>query len=95
MTTKKNKTGFYRVSQSTYSYHKKNGRTIKQIRWIYQVNNDLMKKKVQAKTLILLKMKVLENGLVWGITDLEQAKESAKISKCDIKDLQGKYGIQL
>lgn len=87
-------TGFYRVSRQKYISKTLKGDKEK-YQWVYQVENELVKKKIRNKRLIILKLKVIEQGLDWGITDLEKAQKSAKIDRSDIKDLQGKYGIQI
>lgn len=89
-----NQTGFYRVSRADYKYKTKNGTKTK-IKWVYQVNNNLITKQIKSDNLIKLKMKVLEEGFMWGIVDLEKAEKTALLGRCNIKDLQGKYGIQI
>ena len=85
-----NNSGFYNVSQIKTKNKKKHKKM-----WQYQVNNKIVQDKITAPTLHLLKLRVLERGYLWGITDLEQAKKSAKTSNIDIKYLVGKYGEQL
>ena len=89
-----NKSGLYRVTQTSYSYKTSKG-TKRKMRWRYQVKNELLDIELTSNNLLKLKMKVLEAHLDWGIIDLEKAKKSASIDGCDIKDLQGKYGIQV
>lgn len=89
-----NKTGLYRVSQSTYSYNTSKGKK-KKMRWKYKAKNELLNVTLTSNNLLKLKIKVLEANLDWGIIDLKKAEKSAKIGRCDIKDLQGQYGIQL
>ena len=89
-----NQTGFYRVHRQKTTSKTLQGDKEKYY-WMYRVENELVKKTIRNKKLILLKLKVIEQGLDWGIIDLEKAKKSAKIDKTNIKDLQGKYGIQI
>lgn len=89
-----NKSGFYRVHRQKAISKTLQGDKTKYY-WEYRVENKLIKKSFKSKKLILLKVKVLEAGLSWGIIDLEKAKESAKKDRADIKDLQGRYGIQI
>lgn len=89
-----NKTGFYRVHrQKTISKTLQGDK--EKYYWMYRVENELVTKTIKNKRLIVLKLKVLEQGLNWGIIDMEKAKKSAKIDKTDIKDLQGRYGLQV
>lgn len=89
-----NNTGFYRVHRQKYKTQTLKGEKTK-YQWVYKVDNELVKKTIKSKRLIILKLKVIEQGLVWGIIDLEKAKESAKKDKSNIKDLQGTYGERL
>ncbi len=89
-----NQTGFYRVHrEKTISKTLQGDKT--KYYWMYRVENELVKKTIRNKKLILLKLKVIEQGLNWGIIDMNKAKKSAEIDNCNIKDLQGKYGIQV
>lgn len=90
----KNNTGFYRVTQTSYSYKTSNG-IKKKIRWKYKVDNELMKKEITSNNLLKLKIKVLEANLDWGITNMEKAIKTAQISRCNIKDLEGQYGKKI
>ena len=85
-----NNSGFYNVSRIRTKNKKKH-----KLMWQYQVNNRMIKDKLTAPSLQLLKIRVLDKGYLWGITDLEQAKKSAKQSNIDLKYLVGKYGVQL
>lgn len=89
-----NKSGLYRVIQSSYSYETSKGKQ-KKIRWKYKVKNELLNVELTSNDLLKLKIKVLEAHLDWGITDLDKAKKTAELGNCDIKDLQGQYGIQI
>ena len=89
-----NNTGFYRVSQVTYSYKTKKG-IRKKNQWRYQVKNALLDVSITSNDLLKLKIKVLEANLDWGIIDIEKAIETAKIGKYNIKDLEGQYGIKV
>lgn len=89
-----NTTGLYRVTLTSYSYNTKNGKVAKN-RWKYQVKNDLLNIELTSNNLLKLKLKVLESHLNWGVTDLEQAKISAELSDCSLKELQGEYGVQI
>lgn len=82
--------GFYNVSRITTKNKKKHKKM-----WQYQVKNKIVQDRITAPTLQLLKIRVLEKGYLWGITDLEQAEKSAKQSNVEIKYLVGKYGEQL
>ena len=89
-----NKTGLYRVSQSTYSYKTSKGKK-KKIRWKYQAKNELLNVTLTSNSLLKLKIKVLEAHLDWGIIDLKKAEKTALKGRCNIKDLQGEYGIKI
>lgn len=85
-----NNSGFYNVSRINTKNKKKHKKM-----WQYQVKNKIVQDRITAPTLQLLKLRVLEKGYLWGITDLEQAEKSAKQSNVEIKYLVGKYGEQL
>lgn len=85
-----NNSGFYNVSRIKTKNKKKHKRM-----WQYQINNKIVRDRIVAPTLQLLKLRVLEKGYLWGITDKEQAEKSAKQSNVDIKYLVGKYGEQI
>lgn len=89
-----NTTGLYRVTLTSYSYDTAKGKVTKN-RWKYQVRNDLLNIELTSNNLLKLKLKVLESHLNWGITNLAQAKTSAKLSNCSLNELQGEYGIQI
>ena len=52
-------------------------------------------KVIRDKNIIVLKMKVQEAGLLWGITDIEEVTKLAKYHRIDPKTLQGQYGKQI
>ena len=85
-----NNSGFYNVSR-VKTKNKKKHKTM----WQYQINNRIIKDKLTAPSLQLLKIRVLDKGYLWGITDLEQAEKSAKQSHIDLKYLVGQYGEQI
>lgn len=76
------KTGFYRVFPS------KNGRYLK-----YQIRNKLVSIEIERKDIYELKKAVEEAGLLWGITDIDKAKEYSQ--KYKLQSLQGRYGMQI
>ena len=80
-------TGLYRV------YCIKKGNKISH--YEYRVKNKLVEKVIRDKNIIMLKMKVQEAGLLWGITDVEEATKLAKKHKIDPQTLQGQYGKQI
>lgn len=84
-----NNSGFYNVSRIKTKNKNKHKRM-----WQYQINNKIVRDKIIAPTLQLLKLRVLEKGYLWGITNYELAEKSAKQSNVEIKYLIGKYGIQ-
>ena len=57
--------------------------------------NKLLEKVIRDKNIIVLKMKVQEAGLLWGITDIEEVTKLAKRHRIDPKTLQGQYGKQI
>ncbi len=77
-------TGFYRV----FKTYKNNNEYLK-----YKINNKLIKKEITRKDIYELKQAVEEAGLLWGIIDIDKAKENSQ--KYKLKALQGKYGIQI
>lgn len=85
-----NNSGFYNVSRIKVKNKGKEKRM-----WQYSINNKLTKDTIRTPTLHLLKIRVLDKGYLWGITDLEQAKKSAKQSNVDIRYLTGQYGKQI
>ena len=89
-----NKSGFYRVHRQKSISKTLKGDKVSYY-WEYRVDNRLVKKSIKNKKLILLKLKVIEADLDWGIIDLEKAQKNAKRERTDIKDLQGRYGIQI
>lgn len=89
-----NKSGFYRVVKTNYSYKTTNGK-VKKDRWKYQVKNELLNIEITSNDLLKLKMKVLEAHLNWGIIDLKQAEKTVESLNYSLKDLKGEYGIQI
>ena len=85
-----NNSGFYNVSRVKTKNKKKH-----KLMWQYRIHNKIIKDKITAPSLQLLKIRVLDKGYLWGIVDLEKAKKSAKQSNVDLKYLVGKYGKQL
>lgn len=81
-------TGLYRVYKIDYFEDKP-------IRWSYRVHNKLVKKEIYDKDLLNLKKRVLEAGFLWGIVDLKNALKTAEEIGCNIKELEGKYGIKI
>lgn len=84
-----NNSGFYNVSRISTKNKKKHKKM-----WQYQIKNKIVNDRIVAPTLHLLKLRVIEKGYLWGITDYELAKKSAKQSNIEIKYLIGKYGVQ-
>lgn len=80
-------TGLYRV------YCVRRGNKISH--YEYRVKNKLLEKVIRDKNIIVLKMKVQEAGLLWGITDIEEVTKLAKRHRIDPKTLQGQYGKQI
>lgn len=77
-------TGFYRVSVITKN---------KQKYFRYKVKNKLIHKEITRKDIYELKKQVDKARLLWGITNIQQAKQHSQ--GYDIKILQGKYGKQI
>jgi len=77
-------TGFFRTTIATRhnkQYYK------------YQIRNRLVNKEIIAKDIMDLKNKVESYGFLWGIINKnEDEKHSGKYK---LKELQGKYGIQI
>ena len=73
------KTGFYRVFITNDGYFK------------YQIRNKLIKKEIMRKDIYELKTAVEKAGLLWGIVDIERAKQYSQQYK--IESLAGRYGI--
>ena len=79
-------TGFFRtikVKKNKKEYYK------------YHVRNKLLHKEFTSKTLLDLKRKVIEYGLLWGIVNIEEAQQTANENNEKLKDLQGRYGEQI
>ena len=81
-----NNTGLFRVSRI------KNGNLKKGFRYSYQIHNDLVDMDIRRTDIMDLKRVVLERGLLWGITDLEKAKQTAIENETNIYALTGRYG---
>lgn len=79
-----NKSGFFRV---TFAKRGNN------LYFKYQIRNELVTKELLSKDIMELKKKVENYGFLWGITDLEKAKEN--IQQYNLKALQGNYGVQV
>ena len=79
--------GLYRV----YEVKKKNRSNI----WSYRIHNKLVKKEIYRKSLLEVKEVVEEKGFLWGIINEEDAKITAQKVGCDVKELEGRYGIQI
>lgn len=79
-------TGFFRVVKV-----KKNRKRY----YKYHVRNQLLHKEFTSKTLLDLKRKVIEYGLLWGITNINDAQETAKENDEKLKELQGRHGMQI
>lgn len=80
-------TGLYRVYDI-----KRNGKTS---HYEYRVKNKLLDKVIANKDIVMLKMKVQEAGLLWGITDVEEATKLAQKHDIHPRVLQGQYGQQI
>ena len=80
-------TGLYNVSHITinnkYNYYE------------YKVRNRLTNTVIREKNPLILKMKVLEAGLLWGIVDIDDAIKVAKKHHIEVGLLQGRYGKQV
>ena len=61
-------------------------------RYAYQINNELVHVDIRKAHIMDLKKAVLEKGLLWGITDLEKAKQTAIENETNIYALAGRYG---
>lgn len=75
------KTGFYRTTiqiKDNKQYYK------------YVIKNKLIFKEITRKDIMELKKEVEKQGFLWGITDIDKAKENSGDYK--LKALQGKYG---
>ncbi|WP_295721508.1 hypothetical protein [uncultured Methanobrevibacter sp.] len=81
-------TGLYRVYKIDYFEDKP-------IRWSYRVHNKLVKKEIYDKDLLNLKKRVLDAGFLWGIVDVENALKTADEMGCNIKELEGRYGVKI
>lgn len=77
-------TGFYRVF-----IKKKN----KKKYYVYQIRNKIINKDIVRKDIYELKKAVNQAGLLWGVIDIQQAKQHSQ--GYDMKMLQGKYGKQI
>lgn len=80
-------TGLYRV----YDIKRKNKHT----HYEYRVKNKIVDKVIRDKNILSLKMKVQEAGLLWGITNIDEAIELATQNKIQPETLQGQYGKQI
>lgn len=89
----RNSSGFYHVYMVKVK-NKSNKKGYK-IMWEYSIKDNLIKDKIRANNLQILKIKVLDKGYLWGIVDVEKAKKSATKCNNDIKLLVGRYGEQL
>ena len=78
------KTGFYRTI-----IYKKNGKQY----YKYTIKNKIVFQEITRKDIMELKEEVEKQGFLWGITDLERAKENSGNYK--LQALQGKYGKQV
>ena len=74
-------TGFYRVLE----IHNNNNKYYK-----YKINNKLLRKEIVRKDIYELKQAVEEAGLLWGITNLNEADKNK--GKYNLEILQGRYG---
>ena len=82
-------TGLFRVNKVKTKGMKKG------YRYAYQMNNELVKVDIRRKNIMDLKKEVLERGLLWGITDLEKAKQTAIENETNIYALEGRYGLKM
>lgn len=80
--------GLYRV----YEVKKKNR---KNNVWSYRVKNKLVQKEIYRKNLLEVKKIAEIEGFLWGITNEQEARITAEKVGCDVKDLEGRYGIHI
>lgn len=79
-------TGLYRVYKIT-----KNNKTV----WSYRIHNKIVKKEFYRTNIMTLKALVNDAGFLWGIVNKKDAENTAKETNVKLKDLQGRYGIQI
>ena len=72
------KTGFYRVFTTDSGQYFK-----------YQIRNKLVEKEITRKDIFELKVAVEEAGFLWGIIDIDKAKQYSQKYKLSV--LQGKF----
>lgn len=63
--------------------------------WSYRVHNKLVKKEIYRKNLLEVKKIAELEGFLWGIVNEEDARRTAQKVGCDVKDLEGRYGIHI
>jgi len=83
------KTGFFRVCKV------KNSHLTKGFRYAYQMKNELINTDIRSTSILKLKEKVVEAGLLWGITDMERAIQTANENETPITQLEGRYGLKM
>ena len=59
------------------------------------MKNELLNVDIRKSNLMDLKNEVEKQGLLWGITDLEKALNTANENELHVYDLEGRYGLKM
>ena len=83
----KSNTGFFRVSKI------KEPSVLQGYRYAYQMKNELLKMDIRSVSILDLKKKVEQRGLLWGIVEMNKAIHTANENHVGIEELVGRYGL--